>query len=173
MSTTALTIQLPFNEVQPVWHLVLDCIYVIQQVDLPLLMLSAVICSLSRISPDVFPHLSLAQRATHWSLETLKPDMWISSCKSFLQISAHYSITQKPNNQANYHDWGSNKSWTKSLNHLHDLDAMLPWQLTHLLVLKYPAVQSINKTLYINPVREITDWPQGQSKNVLSAADGR
>lgn len=63
------TIQFPLDEVHPVRHLVLDGIYVIQQVDLPLLVMSAVICSLCRFSPRFFPYLRLAQQATQWSLE--------------------------------------------------------------------------------------------------------
>lgn len=107
--TTGLTVQLPLNEVHPVRDLVLDCIYVIQQVDLPLLMLPAVIRNLSRISSTFFPGLSLGPRATHRSLETFRRNHQTGcslqsrfrphSTKAFWQINAHYSCTQEVKNQ--------------------------------------------------------------------------
>lgn len=67
-----LTVQLPLNEVHPVRDLVLDRVYVVQEVDLPLLMLPAVIGRLPRTSSALFSSLSLGPRAADWSLETFR-----------------------------------------------------------------------------------------------------
>ncbi|TNN51411.1 hypothetical protein EYF80_038384 [Liparis tanakae] len=64
-----LTVQLPLDEVHAVRDLVLDRVDVVQQVDLPLLMLPAVIGGLSRVSLALVPRLRLGPGAAHRSLE--------------------------------------------------------------------------------------------------------
>lgn len=65
----SITVQLPFDEVHPVADLVLDCIDVIQEVDLPLLMLPAVVVCNLRLSSLLFFHLRLEPGGTNQSLE--------------------------------------------------------------------------------------------------------
>lgn len=89
-----LTIQLPFDEVHPVRDLILDCVDVVQQVDLPLLMLPAVVVWNFRLPSLLFLYLSLRPRVANQSLKRNKFKLhWINYWRKKKRISQNTVMT--------------------------------------------------------------------------------